>query len=139
MDSTASEEAKIKQLSIRALRDAEPGFDEFTARINACCEAFEDGDDEAGNEHLAQLVKPLSEFATFCHTVLTNCHPWLEPATVDRFTTANAKLEEALHTIVGEAEDENPSGIADACRVELTDALAEYQTLFPGISAELTG
>jgi len=127
----------LRSLTARALREAEAGFAEFARRIAACCAAFEDGKDNRGREELAALTAPIGDFARFCNLVMANCGDCLTEASLSRMTRANHKLEHALHAVVAEAEDDNPLGIGDACRFDLTDALEDYRELFPTMAMEL--
>ena len=128
---------RMRDLTAQALREAAPGFDEFERRIEVCTVALEDGADREGREALARLVQPLHEFALFCRNVIANCGAGLPDAMRREFHTANQKLGQALAAIVEEAEDENPIGVSDACRLDLADALDAYQVLFPKMAAEL--
>lgn len=127
----------IRSLTVQALRDAHAGFVEFAGRIDACCAAFEDGKDERGRAELACLTGPLSDFAHFCRLVMANCGDCLSDGSSSRMAVANQKLEHALRAVVDEAEDGNPIGIADACRIDLSDALGDYEALFPAMADEL--
>jgi hypothetical protein len=129
--------SELIALTVQALLDADEGFNEFERRIECCCTAFEDGNDSRGHTELAGLVAPLGEFARFCSTITENCRPWLSSETAARLADANRQLQNALRSIVAEAEDRNCIGIGDACRIDLAGALYIYRKLFPQMAAEL--
>ena len=134
---TATADHDIRSLTVQALRDAGPSFDEFDRQIDQCCTAFEDGKDDRGQAVLACLANPLGEFAGFCRAIMGNCGHELPTSTAERMFAAGRRFEGALQAILGEVEEQNFIGVGDACRFDLAEALRDCRQLFPVMAEQL--
>ena len=128
---------KIRTMTITALRQSQPGLDEFLRLFSDCSGYFDKNENAKGLEQLKAMLPQLKDFARFCATIIDVCHDHLPEQLTAQFISVCETFESMLSTLVGEAETNNYVEVGDIIRFDFCDVMSSFSEIFPKLATEL--
>jgi len=123
-------EAEMRDLSSKSLRNTTDSINELKSTFEECSDLFEEGEDAKALDKIKEMLPHLKEFVNFCYLINQNCYAMVVPSLSEQMDSTCKTLLQYLQDLVKESEQGNFIASADILRIDLTDILEEYKTLF---------